>query len=58
MSLIPKGASCCEENDFVMKNFTNTFNKIGFNLRSMPPLISGYVICVQDLIFNTEAYNW
>ena len=50
-----KGAAYdCEENDFIMKNFTHTFNNIGFILRSMPICVSDNILFIQALIFKQK----
>ena len=40
---------CLWQNDFIIKNFSDTFNKKGLILRSTPPCIYNYNICMQDL---------
>ena len=35
-----------------MKKFMDTFNKIGLSPISMPLCVSGYIPCIQDLIFK------
>ena len=38
--------------DFIIKNSRHV--KIGLSLRSMPPCISNYILCIQDLIFKQK----
>ena len=51
--LFLKGAYGCEENDFAMKNFTDT-QKIGFSLRSIPLCVYEYILCIQPFIFKQK----